>query len=155
MTATRNRPVTVKDAPRPLLRALPTPQPDVVERAKKRWRPGLIAVAACSAIGVGLFANVAFTAITARTQFRLERVEHQANEAEAQYHRRRLEVATLESPQRIVDEARRLGMVQPDKVTYLAPTSETTATDAAVPEAPVTGGSPSWNEVKPHLRGGG
>src|SRR5687767_12294348 len=120
MSATRNRPVPAGRPtrpplpPRPLLRALPTHEPGPTPQRQRRRGPGLVA-GVCAAIGLGLFANVAFTAVTARTQFRLERLERQADEAEARYQRRRLEVATLEAPQRIVDEARRLGMVQPDK----------------------------------------
>jgi hypothetical protein len=159
MTAAKRRPLPREASPRPLLRALPAPPLEAVEKRQRKRRPGL-AAAACAAICLGVFANVAFTAVTARTQFRLERLERQADEAEARYHRRRLEVATLEAPQRVVNEAQRLGMVQPEKVTYLTPTAETTATDSAPAVGGrerdgATGGAPSWTEVKPHLNGGG
>jgi hypothetical protein len=57
----------------------------------------------------------------------------------------RLEAARLESPERIVDDAKRLGMVPPASVRYLTPESDApvppptaTTTPSTAPKRPVT-----------------
>ena len=79
-----------------------------------------LGVATLFALMLGL---VAFQARIAQDQLRLDRVESELREAEARFAQLRLEVARLESPDRIVAEAERLGMQRPgpDEITYLAP----------------------------------
>lgn len=79
-----------------------------------------------------VFGILGLRVVLAQGQGRIDVLEAQVAGAEAQNQHLRLEVARLESPQRIVDEARtRLGMLPPESVTYLAP--------VPLPEQPSTG----------------
>ena len=102
-----------------------------------------------------LAGNVAVQAQSTQGQFELERLEAIARERQARYQQLRLLVAQLEAPERIVERALELGMVEPAKVTYLAPTAKTSAADpaAAPPREPAPAGEAAqgWSEVKPHL----
>lgn len=79
------------------------------------------------AIGLGglvviLFAIVAFQAFIVGNQSQLDQLNQQISEAEKHNQQLRLEVAELESPERILGVAMNgLGMVQPDRVVYLPP----------------------------------
>lgn len=129
---------------------------------RRRTVVGLIAfgVVTCVLLFSVVVAHVAIT----QNQFRLERLEARAVEEQADYERLRLRVAELESPERIVATAQdRLGMVQPDEVTYLSP--DPTPTFAAPrqgddrddsvdgPRRSVAATNPAagWQVVKPHL----
>ncbi len=95
----------------------------VVPRRVRRRRAGVVlslGVATLFALMLGL---VAFQARIAQDQLRLDRVETDLREAEARFAQLRLQVARLESPDRIVAEAVRLGLQRPgpDEITYLAP----------------------------------
>lgn len=106
-----------------------------------------------------LAGNVAVHAQTTQGQFELERLQATASERQARYQQLRLQVAELEAPQRVVDRARQLGMVEPARVTYLTPDATTSAGDPAVRPAPDPASMPagqaarSWADVKPHLDG--
>ena len=74
----------------------------------------------------------------------------------------RADVAELESPERIVAVAHhRLGMVQPDTITYLAPTLEqvvavVSASGRSLPDetevdAAIAGEGPTWSQLKPFV----
>lgn len=118
-----------------------------------------------------LFGVVVFHVVLTQNQFRLEGLRDQAADREAEYDRLRLQVAELESPERIVAEAQqRLGMITPPEVIYLTPSVDqpSVATDKA--SAPPAGrgsarnGAASaagakdagtgWSTVKPHLAQG-
>jgi hypothetical protein len=116
------------------------------------------------AFAVGLlFALVAFHVLLTQGQFKLQKLENRANDAQAQYERNRLQVAQLESPSRITDEAvNRLGMVPADKVTPITPGAQQLPRTADGGVAPVDGGTAApdqtitddpgaWTSVKPHL----
>ena len=63
-----------------------------------------------------------------RAAFEITRLEGQINEQEARFDELRLEVAQLESPQRIYAEAERMGMVLPEQGrTVFAPMPEPAA----------------------------
>jgi cell division protein FtsL len=84
-------------------------------------------------------------------QFRLQRLQRQSDDAQGQYVRLRLEVAQLESPQRIVATAQeRLGMVPPTALTYLTPTGPVTASG---PPTRVTPGPPRSAQVADQTQG--
>lgn len=93
-----------------------------------------------------MFGVVAAHVVLTQRQFRLEELERKATAAEARYEELRLEVAELESPERIVAAAAELGMVPPATVTYLASTR-------ATPSGGDTDRGPSgeWATVKSHL----
>jgi len=103
---------------------------------------------------VVLGGNVSVHASTTQGQFDLERLRASARQREAVYQQLRLEVAELQAPDRIAAEARRLGMVEPAKVTYLTPTASTSSADGAqrssAAELPAESAQ-SWGQVKPHL----
>jgi cell division protein FtsL len=112
--------------PRPPLRVVPdgyrTPQ---ARRRRARVRVG---VGLLAAVGL-LFGLVGIHVVLTEGQFRLQHLQTQANDAQAQYVRLRLQVAQLESPARIVADAQeRLGMVAPSALTYLMPPASTAAT---------------------------
>jgi cell division protein FtsL len=80
---------------------------------------GPIAVASLFAV---LLAMAALQALIVQGQTRLDRLDRDVTEAVARRDRLGLQLAELESPDRIVAEARRLGMVDAPVVVYLTPT---------------------------------
>jgi cell division protein FtsL len=134
----------------------------VVPRYVRRRRAGV-------AIAVGLFAVfalmlglVAFQAKIAQDQLKLDRADRDLQQAEDTYSQLRLQVANLEAPDRVIAEAKQLGLIRPGptQVTYL------TAPAAIVGEVLASGGVPpdpgpsgtadaqDWSTMKPLLRGG-
>jgi len=125
-------------------------------RAKRneptRRRTGLSAGALLFAVVLG--GNVSVHATTTQGQFDLERLRDSARQRETVYQQLRLEVADLQAPDRIAAEARRLGMVEPPKVTYLTPTASTSSVDRGrrgPGDGPPLEAAQSWGQVKPHL----
>jgi cell division protein FtsL len=109
-----------------------------------------------------LFGVAVSHAMLIESQMDLEQLDERASAEQARYERLRLDVAELESPDRIVREAQdRLGMVPADDVVWLtpdqpAPADEgdggtgdtgTTTDDGEAPETPAT----SWADIKPYL----
>jgi cell division protein FtsL len=149
--------------------------------AARRRRTHLVACVGGAIVVAGLFALVAFHVVVTQAQFRLDKMDARAANEQARYQRLRLQVAELESPDRIVAAAQeRLGMVPPPGVTYLSPAGATTdaapattdkrasspqasrqttsrgivrtpADGMAANESPVTGG---WAQVKSELAAG-
>ena len=113
-------------------------------------------VAAAVVGALCLFGVVVFHVLLTQNQFRLDKLQEQSIERQAEYDRLRLQVAELESPDRIIAAAQTLGMVSPPKVTYLAPTIEEPGdTDTpALTADQASGGESSWSTVKPHLADG-
>jgi cell division protein FtsL len=133
------------------------PGPTPAQR-RRRARLALFVITAAAALC--LFGVVVAHVVLTQNQFRLDQLQDQAAERQAEYDRLRLQVAELESPDRIVATAQqRLGMVAPPGVTYLAPTLED---EAVVPGAPSTtrkaagdaATGAGWSTVKPHLAEG-
>jgi cell division protein FtsL len=139
-----------KPAPRrPPLRVVP---PDYVPPRVRRRRARLFVAGLSTLVALGLFGIVSLHVALTQGQFRLEQLEAEADAQQTRYEQLRLQVAELESPDRIVAVAQeRLGMVSPPGVTYLSPsgpvTDERTGNDASA----ASGMAASWNEVKPHL----
>jgi hypothetical protein len=104
-----------------------------------------------------MFAVVACQALLVQEQLRLDRMERRVAAEQARYERNRLEVARLESPERIVNAAHELGMVPPDQVIYLTPEEPVVPSDREIPggghvAAPDPGLDAEWGEVKPYLQ---
>jgi cell division protein FtsL len=146
-------------APRPNLRVLR----EGSETATEAERARLVRSAVVLAVAIGalcLFGVVVFHVLLTQNQFRLDKLQEESLDRQAEYDRLRLQVAELESPDRIVASAQQLGMVTPPKVTYLAPTvEETPAADDDARAArriddAASGGETSWSTVKPHLADG-
>ena len=82
-----------------------------------------IAFASATVTLLALFAAAVFQTVLVQGQQRLDRLDRRVSQAQDRFDRLRADVAELESPERIVTVAHhRLGMVQPDTITYLAPT---------------------------------
>ncbi len=90
-------------------------------RGPRRWMTviGPIAVASLFAV---LLAMAGLQALIVQGQTRLDQLDRELAEASTQRDRLGLRLAELESPDRIVAEARRLGMVEAPLVVYLTPT---------------------------------
>jgi hypothetical protein len=97
----------------------------------------------------------AFQAQLASNQLQVDALEKQLQTSELNYERNRAEVTRLESPQRIVAEATKLGMASTGKPRYLTPSAET-LTEVLVaagggPDADVTAAGPTrpdWSTYK-------
>ena len=141
---------------RPHRPAAPTGGRTTRSRGPVRARPRIGFLASGLLFTAVLVGNVTVHASITQGQFELERLQDSAREREAAYQQLRLQVAEAEAPARIVERARRLGMVEPDDVTYLTPTTKTSSTEPAsggtAAESP-TEAAQSWGQVKPHLDG--
>lgn len=155
--------------PRPPLRVL-RPQETRTE-ADQRRLVRQIALVATVVAALCVFGVVVFHVVLTQNQFRLDGLRDQAADREAGYDRLRLQVAELESPERIIAEAQqRLGMITPPDVIYLTPSIDQpsvtggsgpppTAEDpsARVGAASAAGAKDTgtgWSTVKPHLTHG-
>jgi cell division protein FtsL len=137
------RPPNPRPVSRPALKVVP---PNTLTRRGRQRRARRFGAALSVILVVAIFGVVAAHVALTQRQFQLEQLEREAAAAEAQYERLRLEVAQLESPDRVVAAAQALGMVPPASVTYLA---STRATPADGGERPAPSGE--WATVKSHL----
>lgn len=172
----RPAPRPVREAPaRPPLRIVRAGE--LTPRARRRRNRAIVGATGALVV-IGLFGLVAFHVMVTQAQFRLDRINGRVSQDEARYQRLRLQVAELESPDRIIAAAQeRLGMVPPPGVTYLSATGAATdplpangggvgvmsssSTSRALSQSPpdgtagsdepVTGG---WSEVKSELAAG-
>jgi hypothetical protein len=120
----------------------------------KRRRARLLVAVTVAVFAAMVFGLVGVHVILAQNQLRLDRLNAEAAADQVSYERLRLQVAQLESPARIVQDANNLGMVMPPGVTYLMPPTPATpqaspSGPAATTTAPAT--SSDWPEVKPEL----
>lgn len=106
--------------------------------------------ALCVLVFVGMLSLAAFHAVLVQGQIRLDGLDEAVAAQQEEYHRARLEVARLEAPERVVQEAMtRLGMVAPTEVVHLTPAEahhDGPPVDPAADDADHT-----WLEVKPYL----
>lgn len=125
-------------------------------RAARQRRARRLAVAAAVIAGLALVALAGSHAWLVTNQVRIDELQQRVDEAQARHQALRLQVATLEAPDRIVSVARdELGMVPPGDVTYVRaaappPPAPSSDRDPAGPPAP-EGAAPSWGAVKPYL----
>jgi cell division protein FtsL len=112
------------------LRPEPTPEerrhlrvvpPNYVSARTRRNRARLLVVLAGAAIAAALFGVVAFHVVLTQNQLNLQHLSAEADAASVKQQQLRLQVAELESPERVVDDAQKLGMVPPATVRYLSP----------------------------------
>ena len=146
--------MTAPAARRPDLRVL---RPEELETEADRARlVRRLAVAAAALVALCIFGIVVFHVLLTQNQFRLDTLQEQSLDHQAEYDRLRLQVAELESPDRVVAAAQTLGMVTPPKVTYLTPTVEEPGSGATATPSPDPANAPeaSWSTVKPHLANG-
>lgn len=147
----RTRPIEQQPEQRPALKVVP--------RRVRRRRAGLVIGVGVTFVFVLMLGLVAFQAKLAQGQMRLDRTERQLREAETRYAQLRLEVAQLEAPTRVIEEARRLGLVRPapEDVTYLVASADAlgqvAAAGGAEPDQPAgTADASEWAELKPLLQ---
>ncbi len=132
----------------------------VVPSHVRRRRAGVAAVLGVTAVFALMLGLVAFQAKIAQDQLRLDRMERDLDEAGDQFQQLRLKVAQLEAPERVVAEARRLGLVRPgpDQVTYLSPgpavVAEVAAAGGVLADTGPSGtaNAEDWSSMKPLLR---
>jgi hypothetical protein len=139
-----------------LLRAAPQAVPRhlrLVGRDVTSKRFGLrTGVVIAGFVVVGMFAVVACQAMLVQGQIRLDRLERDVADAQAQYQARRLEAARLESPERIVLEAtQRLGMVSPGDVVYVAPDGPVDGVEPQPEGRDLAAADEGWAKVKRSL----
>src|SRR5207247_6346194 len=137
------------------------PQLRVVEQpTARRISLGVVTVLVVGAIFAILFGLVVFHTLLLQNQQRLDRLDAQVSDEQARYQTLRLQVAQLESPQRIIDVAtQKLGMVPPDGTTYLTPapgdgastTAGASSGDTSETATPSDDGGSTWPTVKPYL----
>lgn len=99
-------------------------RPDVPSRPALRvasyTRSGRVATFAVLATIFTLVSAVVFHVILAQGQLQLDSLSRDISAARREYEQRRLETSILASPERIIQEAQRLGLVMPpDPPTYL------------------------------------
>lgn len=97
---------------------------------------------------VGLLALAASHAMLVQGQVTLDALDEAVAAQQAEYQLARLEVARLEAPERVVNEAIiRLGMVEPTDVVYLTPSVAQTDVDPRNTDDI----DDSWRSMKPYL----
>ena len=151
-----------RPSPRPTLRGgapQRSPRPTAKPRADLRVvaRPRVrsarqgrrLLITTCTFITVVLaFGVVASQVFVAQNQARLDYLNKEMKAEQARYDQLRFRVAELESPERIVAAAQdRLGMIEPPRVTYVAPV----ASNAPVATDADAAGAPDWANVKSEL----
>lgn len=157
----RSAPARQRPRPAPPVKRAPA-RPDLhvvrEEELREADRARLVrqlVAAAATIAALCLFGVVVFHVLLTQNQFRLDTLQEQSLERQAEYDRLRLQVAELESPERVIAAASALGMVTPPKVTYLAPTIEEPGdTDTPALTADQSSGESGWSTVKPHLADG-
>ncbi|GAC1532854.1 MAG: hypothetical protein NVS3B12_11420 [Acidimicrobiales bacterium] len=134
----------------------PTPRPPLTvlprgyrsPRARRRRRRLVAAIGFVAALA-GVFALVLVHVQLTTNQLRLVHLQQEADRQQLRHIKLRLEVATLESPARVVDAAQQMGMVSPATITYLtvgstpAPAPAPGTATQAAPGAPVAAGGTS------------
>ncbi|MGH2706576.1 MAG: hypothetical protein ACRDJ4_16270 [Actinomycetota bacterium] len=91
-------------------------------------------------VGVGVFGLVLLNVLTAQASFRASELSDSVEREEAQGQRLRQEVAIRESPERVAEAARSLGLVPPERQIVLPPASDEPSPSTSTP--PSVGGSP-------------
>jgi hypothetical protein len=136
--------VTVRAPQRIAPRRAPARRPELrvvgPEAAPQRLRVATVGALATVTVFGLLFALAMFQIALVQGQQHLDELDTKVQASQQRYEALRLQVAQLESPEHIVDEAiNRLGMVPPPGTTYLTPdgavTADTAAAGTADPEA--------------------
>jgi len=136
-----------------------------VVEPKRRGRPSarFLFLAASGVVLAVAFGLVYLHVVMAQRQFRLDDLNTRVAQEQAQYQQLRLQVAQLSSPQQIISTAEgKLGMRQPDSVSYLSP--RTGAVSAGAPRlgtgrqagagvVPAPQGDANWPAIKADLAG--
>jgi cell division protein FtsL len=131
-------------APAPVRARAATPTASAASRARAR-----AGVAAALTVVFVLVSAVLFHVVLAQGQLRLDRLDARISAERLRYEQLRLQVSTLSSPQRIIEQAESLGLVLPDTPpVYLEVPGAAAPAGRALSPATTLG---DWAEVKPHL----
>ena len=103
---------------RPHLKVVPKGY--VTARARRKRARRLVVLVGVG-IAASLFGVVAFHVVLTQSQLDIQHLRAEADAASVKQQQLRLQSAELESPERIVDAAQKLGMVPPATVRYLSP----------------------------------
>lgn len=126
-----------------------------VVRPGEKSRPGLrfrltprAGIAVTILLFVALFAVAASHALLIESQGRLDRLDQRVADAQSRYESLQVEVANLEAPPRVLEEAKALGMEEPAEVDWVAQSQAVNQDEeGAEPESSDT----SYPDVKPYL----
>jgi cell division protein FtsL len=113
--------VPAPQQPAPDRRHLRVVPPGYVPARVRRRRARLLVLLAGVLMAAGLFGVVAFHVVLTQGQLDLQRLQARAAAGRAKEASLRLQVAQLESPERVVADAQRLGLTAPAQVRYLTP----------------------------------
>jgi cell division protein FtsL len=141
----------------------------VVGEEDRRPRYALWTVVALSVVFALFLALVMFHTVLLKNQRQLDQLDAQVRDRQATYQQLRLQVAQLQSPERILEVATaKLGLVPSNGTTYLTPSgtdavaarqaqAEKAADDDGTTSLSSTGdgASSGWPQVKPYLGSAG
>jgi cell division protein FtsL len=113
----------------------------VSARARRKRARGLVVLTGIAIAGA-LFGVVAFHVVLTQNQLDLQHLRSEADTASVRQQQLRLQVAQLESPERVVDDAQKLGMVPPATVRYLSPDGTPAAPPQVQPPKPKPAATP-------------
>lgn len=97
---------------------------------------------------VALFAVAASHALLIESQGRLDQLDQQVADAQSRYENLQVEVANLEAPPRVLEEAKGLGMEEPSEVDWV---SQSQAVDQSEEDGEPESSDTSYPDVKPYL----
>jgi cell division protein FtsL len=159
---------TPAHAPAPRREQPRRPSLRVVDERNRQPRYAMWTVIGVGGVFALFFALVLFHTVLLNNQRRLDQLDTQVRDEQASYQQLRLQVAQLQSPERILEVATaKLGLVPSNGTTYLTP-SGPDAVAARQAEAQKAsddgttsltgddqGTSSGWTQVKPYLGGTG
>jgi cell division protein FtsL len=108
---------------RPHLRVVPPPARPKVGQAVRRRRTGAVLGVAMVVVFGSLLASAMFHGMLVSGQSDLDRIDAQIQEERTALAQEKLELANLQSPARIAEEAARLGMVPSEQQHWVTPGS--------------------------------
>jgi hypothetical protein len=118
-------------------------------RVAQREHAGRVGVFVVLATIFTVVSAVVFHVALAQGQLELDRLSREMGVARRAYEQRRLQTSTLASPQRIIQEAQRIGLVMPaDPPRYLEVPGAPAQLSQGDETATTLG---DWKKVKPHL----
>jgi cell division protein FtsL len=151
-------------APAPRREKESRPSLRVVGEEDRRPRYAVWTVVALSVIFALFLALVMFHTVLLKNQRRLDQLDAQVRDEQATYQQQRLQVAQLQSPERILEVATsKLGLVPSNGTTYLTPSGADAVAARQAQAAKAgddgttslsgtgDGASSGWPQVKPYL----
>jgi cell division protein FtsL len=150
--ARSSQPATARRPARDTTRSARTSKPRATATARVEARPFAIGRLGALLVVVTVFAlvtAVVFHVVLAQNQMELDHLNGQITKEQRVYEQRRLDTATLASPQNVIQQAERLGLVQPgDSATTLyVPGAPLPRTDDASTDSTIA----DWSKTKPSL----